>query len=310
MADSIFIPTRLGDHWVPGIWRYFLPEDVFYFRIDPEKKSSCFDCPQVKDAGFHPVVRCCWHIPRVSNFMLGFALQAEATAARVQAQIDKGFVTPEAMQVSPLQLQDVIAHIAPKAGEEPKTVCPFLDRSSKACGIYAFRNASCSSFFCHHDRGEASALFWDDLQGLVGQIESALAQWALEAVGFDLNAYFSRFDSLAEDLGSCSRSDGSWSDFARRRLFAEWYGRESELFMNCAKVISDSRDRLYDLAKEQKLKQTKTYDQALRRKLEENFRASLVAEALPDGEAESIDSLWYSLRLSQRNMQLSPLNPS
>ena len=32
----------------------------------------------------------------------------------------------------------------------------------------------------------------------VGQIEMALSQWAMRLVGFDLEAYMERYDSLAE----------------------------------------------------------------------------------------------------------------
>lgn len=302
--DPLLSLTRFGDHWVPGIWRYYLPEDLFYFRVDPEKKTTCFDCPQIKAAGFDPEIRCCTHIPRVSNFMLGLALRSEVTKDLVRGHLEKGFATPEGTQLSPLQLSDSMAYIS---GKGKMTICPFLDRQNKGCGIYAFRNASCSSFFCHHDRGEASGLFWDDMQSLIGQIESALSQWALEAVGFDLEAYFQRFDSLATFLDSASTSDGAWADSVRRLLFADWYGRECELFEHCAQAVSEQRDNLYKIASEQRLRQTKTYDAALRRNLEQRFHAELVAEALPEGEAESIPNLWYSLRLSQRNMQLSPL---
>src|SRR5687767_11630704 len=54
-SSVVWVRSRLNSFW-PGIWRYMLPEDVLYFRVDAEQGSSCFNCPQVKAFGFHPAI--------------------------------------------------------------------------------------------------------------------------------------------------------------------------------------------------------------------------------------------------------------
>ena len=72
-----------------------------------------------------------------------------------------------------------------------------LDTSNGYCKIHAFRNGVCSTFFCEKDYEDLSAEFWGSLKFLVGQIEMALSQWAMRFVGFDLEAYMERYDSLS-----------------------------------------------------------------------------------------------------------------
>jgi Fe-S-cluster containining protein len=309
-TNSILKPIQLGAHTVPGIWRYMLPEDVLYFRVDPEKASSCFNCPQVKAYGFNPSTRCCSYIPRIPNFLLGMALMDAETRDVAHGFVGSGYTIPEGSQISPVQMEQSLGFLS---GQLPHgtVVCPLLDRESKKCRIYAFRNGVCSTFFCHHDQGATGAEFWESLTDLVTQVETALAQWALEQAGFDLNAYFERFESLQHSMDSCTDpATGTWSDSARRTLFAAWHGREEELFMRCAAAIIDHKKDLFEIAGRQKLRQTPAYDTAQRQRLGSRFSSALIAEALPEGEAVSIRSLWYTTQLAHRNLQLHRLKAS
>ena len=303
--SSLQQTVRLGTHIVPGIWRYMLPEDVLYFRVDPEKGSSCFDCPQVKEQGFHPSVRCCAFLPRIPNFLLGLALLDPATEGKVGDFVRNGFVIPEGSQVAPQQMRLSLEQVS-EYPVQPKVICNFLDQASKQCGLYAYRNGVCSTFFCKHDYGADSILFWESLQDLVAQIETALSQWALQEVGFDLDAYFNRFDSLAPHLAACNQPGGpAWSEWARRTLFQEYFGREIELFKACAQVVFEQRDHLFEIASGFKLRQTEGYDAALRTLELQYHKASLVAESLPEGVPVTIDSIWYGVQLNYRNLQLA-----
>lgn len=301
---SILEPIQLGTHSVPGIWRYMLPEDVLYFRVDPEHQSNCFNCPQVKAYGFHPSVRCCSYIPRIPNFLLGLALMDAGTKDIARNFIASAYTIPEGSQVSPAQMEQSLSWLS---GRLPvgSVVCPLLDHASKKCQIYAFRSGVCSTFFCRHDQGASGAEFWSALTDLVTQVETALAQWALEQSGVDLPAYFQRFEELGQDLDACSDpKTGTWSAFARRQLFAEWYGREEELFLNCAQHIITHKHDLFAIAGRQILRQTPAYDAVNRQRFAPHFAEPLISETLPEGEPMSIQSLWYSMQLAHRNLQL------
>ena len=83
----------------------------------------------------------------------------------------------------------------------------------------------------------------------MNQCETALSQWALGQVGFSYEGYFHRLDSLAPYMHRvCDPETLGWSQWAREVLWADYYGKELELFKKCAEVISDNRDRLWEIA--------------------------------------------------------------
>lgn len=296
---------------MPGIWAYMFPEELAYFKVDPESRSSCFNCPQVKDAGFHPSVRCCTVIPRIPNFLLGMSLYEEPTQSLIESYIAEGFGLPEGSNISPKQLLTSLAYIVKPNHDVPTVICPFLNLESKQCRMYAFRSTVCSTFFCQHDRGEAGRLFWEDLQDLGSQIEAALSQWALTEIGFDREAYFQRFNALGAISESCSDSgSNAWSLSSRKLLWGEWFGREAELYRACAEAVIRNKHDLYAIASREIILQTKDYDASVRGELAMSFPPDLVAEALPDGSPERIQNLWYALQLSHRNLQLSRMAPA
>lgn len=293
---ALLDPIALGNHQVPGLWRYMMPEEVLYFRVDAEARSSCFQCPKVKEAGFHPNVRCCTVIPRVPNFLIGLGLLAGS--APLEAALERGLFLPEGLIISPRDLVKSLNYIVKPDRESPSVVCPFLELDSKRCGIYAFRTTTCSTFFCKKDRGEASEHFWSDFADFGSQVESALSQWALAEVGFDLAKYFQTLDELEFD------TDEPWSSSVREKLYGGWSPRD--LFRATAEVILRHKHELFKRASGFKPYQAKGFDARLRALLQDRLPFHLIDEALPLGEAESIASLWYQMQLSARNLQLAP----
>ena len=69
------------------------------------------------------------------------------------------------------------------------------------------------STFCEKDYELSAEL--RDSWCLVGQIEMALSQWAMRFVGFDLESYMERYDSLADDFETVTDKESKgWSEKA------------------------------------------------------------------------------------------------
>ena len=99
------------------------------------------------------------------------------------------------------------------------------------------------------DSLKRSMAVWDVVQDFVGSAESALAQWALQDAGFDLHAYFQRFDALADDLGGIEDpATHTWSPGALATLWGDWRGREAELLTLTAAAVRRERAKLRVLA--------------------------------------------------------------
>jgi Fe-S-cluster containining protein len=242
--------TRLGPHSVPNAWRAMLPAALWDLAIPSERRATCDLCPRVVSDQFRPDYKCCTYLPRVPNFMLGLAASEKRGHAAVERALAGGFLMPEGLQASPelwaLFLVDVGEE---RFGKSEKTLCPFLETQSGRCEIYAFRNAVCSTYFCHFDHGKRGERFWETLQTLIMQVEMALGQWALQSAGFDVPSYIERLNGLAKNIESASRSPGGrWSKSAQKSVWGSWYGRELELYDQCARLIEKHKHELWDIA--------------------------------------------------------------
>lgn len=289
---------------MPGTWFYMFPEDFRWFQFPEEKRVTCNACPKVCDADYHPQYRCCTYHPRLANFMLGFALDDPDTRPHVLSVIENGFALPEGLQHTPGQYRASLRqNVTKDFGKDSRVLCRFLEVESGRCGMYLYRNSVCSTFFCHNDHGEEGRNFWERLQYLAGQIESALAQWAMEELGLASPDYFRRFDSLAEDLDSVEADGGGWSADCRRLLWGPWFGREETFYREAAALIRREKDRLFELAGEREIGAPAIYEETFRLSLDADLRQEMDAEGPVTGRPVPVSELWYALQVGQSRIK-------
>lgn len=285
-----------------------LPDDLEFMRFPSECQSTCSACPKVKEENFHPDIRCCSYHPRVSNFLLGLALQDPETAPLIEKAITDGYATPEGLQSSPVELRRSLSFAAsPERGEGEGIVCRFLDAKNRRCGIYNYRDSVCATFFCKHDQGDLGYETWRSLQSVAGQTESALAQWAMTQAGMDVGAYVARFDAMASDMPRLSvLTETSWPIDVRKALWGEWYGREAEFYRSCADHVRQGRDSLLTVLESWAIQSPRRYEQAFLDSLPPNLRAEMLNDGVISGEPMLISDLWYQFKLANRNLWQPP----
>jgi Fe-S-cluster containining protein len=264
-GDPLLTPLKLGNHSFPGVWRMMMPPGFMKLHVPDEQQATCSHCPKSSYENFRPDYRCCTYYPRVSNFLLGLAMETVQGRRAVDDLLQRGLLLPEGMHGSPRQWLDFTDDVHKDLfGKSQRTLCPMLDPDAKDCRIYAFRNSVCSTFFCFKDHGSTGDFFWDQLQTLVAQLEMRLAQWALQKTGFDLDIYLQSMNELANDLPRCS-TDRGWTPAALAKLWGPWQGREKQLLRACAKWIATHRHELWEIAQRQVLREAPLFDEALLR---------------------------------------------
>jgi len=299
-------PHYLGKHLVPGVWRHFFPEEFLHFKFPDERFANCSRCPMVVSDGFNPIYKCCTHIPRVPNFLLGLALLDKEAAPLIERMIENGFATPEGTVVTPGQARAALAqNAAGNFGKKLDAKCDFLDKKTGRCGIYLYRNSVCSTFFCKSDLDSSGVEFWERVQGMAGQIETALSQWAMVHVGIDVESYFKRFDELSLNMISDTESSWNWSEHERGVLWGEWQGREKEFYIRCAEIFKENINDLYDIACNVAILEPELYEARFRESLSQDLRKEL-DEEVSRGAPVPIENLWYKLNLSHRNLWRLP----
>lgn len=262
--DPILSPYQLGPHQFPGYWQYLFPPDVLAYRLPKERRASCAACPMIEARGFRPDYRCCTYLPFVPGFAVGLVMLEGKQRDLIKHLIERGFMTPEGLHPSPLARFHAKREDALGLYGKGESLCHLLDVKTGYCGIYAFRNGVCSTFFCIHDHGLLGEEFWGSLRDLACQLEVALHQWALRQLGFDLDDYIARLNQLADDpLGTSNAATRAWRQDVLDYLWGDWRHREQELFLETALLISTHRQDLFHLASKQRVLEPLEFEAAL-----------------------------------------------
>ena len=315
-ADSMITdPIKFGPHTVPGIWRYLLPYEAFTWQIPEERRATCNSCPRITSDNYRPDYRCCTYHPKVPNYMLGLAVDDFRTSAIIKQVSEEGWLLPDGFQATPSQWVHFLQDVADdNFGKSQNVLCPFLIKSSGYCGIYAYRNSVCSTFFCITDHGSPGRKFWDGLQSLVTQVELALSQWALQQSGFDVTAYFKRLDNLADEIERVSvrrKSTGAWSKYARRILWGDGYSHELEIYRSCTQAILDNRERLWDIANSIDIREGLRFEAATQKLVPNAYQHEIddpieSAGATEERGTEPPYKLWSQVKKSYHKMWSLP----
>jgi Fe-S-cluster containining protein len=315
-TDPIEQAFKLGEHWVPGIWRYMLPQAIADMTYPQERRATCLNCPRARFEGWRPDYRCCTYHPRVPNFLLGLALNHPASSRIVHQLVDDGFILPEGMVSSPSQWAFYLSDTAEERfGKSEKVLCPFLEKKSGMCNLYAFRNSVCSTFFCFHDNGDKGERFWGSLQTLAQQVEMALGQWALTQQGFDVEEMMKRINGLAAKVERTSDPQtGAWTPAARKVIWGRHYGREIELLQGCADLVRQNRDHLWKIANDIEILEPHRFDRAAVKVVPRKYRSEIDADYFETGDTAPPRDIWQSLvklhrglwKLPDGSLELSP----
>lgn len=273
--DPIYESYTLGPHKVPGYWQFLLPKVVQAYRLPSERRATCANCPMIAARGFRPDYRCCTYLPLVPGFAVGLAMQQGRARERLELLISQGFMTPEGLVPSPLARFHFKRQDALGLYGKGETLCHLLDPTTGHCGIYAFRNGVCSTFFCIHDHGDVGDEFWGSLRDLVCHLETAVQQWALREVGFDVQRYMTALDALADaPLAASDTQTRAWHGDVLAGLWGEWRGREATLFLSLADLVKQHRGELARIAERQTVIEPMIFEAALRKITDDDLFAS------------------------------------
>ncbi len=220
--------------------------------LSPEPRATCLDCAMTRepaDTGFHPSVKCCTYYPALSNFLVGRVLADDSPgnargrdviAQRLASRLE---VTPLGIWPTPayqVLYEHSVRAINGTFGRTPALRCPFyIDERGGLCGIWRHREAVCATWYCKFERGARGAVFWQLLNGLLRQLESALRIWCVTQL--DLGEDALRASWIADGNRQTKPAvldhhalNGSAEPHKYARLWGRYLGREAELYQECA----------------------------------------------------------------------------
>lgn len=306
VGDDLHEPLGLGPHTVGGIWRALLPADLVELRLPRERFADCSICPPAIRGEYDPGCRCCGYTPHVPNVSLGLALENPDVAPRIHAAISGHLALPSGLWASPARFRRSMAIDATERfGTDPTMACTFLTGEG-GCGIYGYRNAVCSTFFCVNDHGEEGENLWDSMQGLLGNAETAAAQWAMGEAGLPWDVQAERMAELAEDLDRLSTIDERWTAAALQHIWGYHWGREAEFYADCVAAVRANREGLFDRLSLWPVTDAVEYEIAVRDWVPEEHRDGVPPIAQGTIRRAPIDDLWYRMKIRIRKLWSLP----
>ena len=157
--------------------------------------------------------KCCTFLPQLPNFLYG-ALLAEQPE-RFEPGADQ-LRTPMGLLARPgyqARYREMVS--AGSFGLEVGMRCPYYEPEAGACGVWAFREAQCSTWFCNHEHGAHGRELWVAVRAWLGGVEAALTLWCVRERGV----------AVAE----AGREDAD--------AWGHWWGREREYYEDCAAAV-------------------------------------------------------------------------
>jgi len=188
--------------------------------IPPETGATCASCAMVPETpedgpGFRATLKCCTYMPRLWNFLVGAILldedpEAAAGRASIEARMhDTAAATPLGLMRD--SAYDAMYDMSGSFGNDGRLLCPhYVDERGGICGIWRYRESTCTTYYCKFNRGAVGAAFWAQLKQVLLLAEQSLSAWCAVQLGV-------RQDPMAE--------------------WGEWRGRESEFFRECARLV-------------------------------------------------------------------------
>jgi hypothetical protein len=215
--NSLALPP-LYRRWADAI----LKQDVY-----SEPRATCDDCamcayiqPAAKqDYYFLSNVKCCGYHPVLPNYLVGAILADDdpnlnEVKENFLQRVIRSAITP--LGISPTYWVNLNYKLK-KFGKHGELLCPYyLPRDGGKCGIWKYRNATCSTFFCKHERGATGWRFWNQLSVMLFSVENILSQYCVDKLQVII-------PESASDI--------------RERTWGNWTFREVEFYQSCWDMV-------------------------------------------------------------------------
>ncbi len=233
---------------LPKLYQKLIPQEIL--SLDPDERlATCESCimstskAKTQTEWYQPDLKCCTFQPFVPNFVIGHMLKTEKVPVFIKNQIDQKINTNEYSLplgfVAPVNYQVTFNHRQiGDFGQKRDWLCSYFDKEKNQCGIWRFRGAVCTTFYCKSSYGKKGQLFWAQMSDYLTYIEMAFVEEALIRLDFsprqisDLVSYINRYEGSAEELAS-----NTLTKQTAKKLWNGYYNEQIAFFEKCYNII-------------------------------------------------------------------------
>ena len=257
------VPLPPGASTLPPLYDRWIQE-LLQAPIPEETGATCLDCAMCvtkdvqrteSDVLFNVRTKCCTYFPDIPNFLTGKILldkdpSFSAGRARFVAQM-LTFTIPTPLGIFPPPEES--ARYDPwmqSFGQGVDLRCPYyMEREGGLCGIWKYRNAKCSTWFCKHIRGRTGLEFWRSLNNLIRHTEQKLSIWCIHQLEAGDETFRQTFPLCDTDLETFQKQQSFVYNFTQAhrlknrpvldQTWGNWIYREREFYEQCARLVDN-----------------------------------------------------------------------
>ena len=259
------VPLPAGASVVPQLYDRGICE-LLQARIPEETEATCMDCAMCGtkdklrtelDTLFHEKTKCCTYFPSIPNFLAGKILLDEdpsfaAGRARFQAHMLTFTVaTPLGVSAPPAESARYGA-LTKGFGQDTDLRCPYyFENGGGLCGIWKYRDAKCTTWFCKHIRGQAGRNFWRAVFELLHALEGKLSVWCIHQLHAGSELFRELFPLSSVDLETFQKQQSFFYHYshlpnvrnrstaaqAMLQTWGDWVSNERCFFEECSRLV-------------------------------------------------------------------------
>jgi Fe-S-cluster containining protein len=233
---------------IPALYEQLLSRKILNFNLN-ETKATCHNCAMAKPdlrrkTHYQAHLKCCTFTPFLPNYLVGAILHHQLPGALVlRARIQKrwgilplGMVAPYSFQQEYLPAMKHRAGIQ-GFGQREDWLCPFYQKNTNDCGIWSFRNSTCSTFFCQSVEKKQGMQFWRSMKDYLFLVETALLEEVLVMKDFSPRQISELLTWVTMDEDYNGPKKDFLSQSLSRQLWNGYYDQQEEFFIDCYQMV-------------------------------------------------------------------------
>jgi hypothetical protein len=226
---------------MPDLYHDLLPRELLQFQM-VETKATCEACNW---KAYDPALKCCTYEPYLPNYLVGALLQSSSTASSArQALLEKiekrRYSLPIGMTASVRYQVRFNSRKPEDFGNREDWLCPYFNRELQNCGIWKYRGAVCTTFYCQSSYGKKGLRFWQKMNDYLTYVEMALMEEVLVCLDFSPR-------QISDQLQFLNRQEGTATEMRvlslpkakARKLWNGYFEEQEEFFRKCYEMVRD-----------------------------------------------------------------------
>lgn len=233
---------------IPEFYSQYFPRSLLQAEVN-EKLATCENCLMARELqdsiSYKANLKCCTFHPFQPNYLMGGLLKSGTADFRALESIERkvqsreyvlpiGIVAPVPHQ---LEFQARTRH---EFGNREDWLCPYYNQVDQNCGIWKFRGAVCSTFFCRSSYGKAGSNFWERFSDYLTYVEMALMEEALVMLDFSPRQISDNIDYLNRfEANSSERVQKELPEKLARKIWNGYFDDQLGFYKKCYEIVAN-----------------------------------------------------------------------